>query len=76
MNKANRNDDSYCVNKIIVDFNIDQLEYSNFPTNDLSFFTTNTKNFELFTQSKESLMVFGTLKMRLLASYSSKYLLK
>ena len=31
VNKPNRNDDSYCVNESIVDFNIEQLEYSNLP---------------------------------------------
>ena len=43
VNKPNRNDDSYCVNESIVDFNIEQLEYSNPPKSDLSFTTLNTK---------------------------------
>ena len=43
VNKPNRNDDSYCVNESIVDFNIEQLEYSNLPKSDLSFTTLNTK---------------------------------
>ena len=37
VNKPNRNDDSYLVNESIVDFNIEQLEYSSFPGSDLSF---------------------------------------
>ena len=36
VNKPNRNDDSYRVNKSIVDFNIEQLEYCNLPASDLS----------------------------------------
>ena len=43
LNKPNRNDDSYCVNESIVDFNIQQLEYSSLPGSDLSFATPNTK---------------------------------
>ena len=45
VNKTNRNDDSYRVNESIFKFNIDQLEYSNFPTRELSFATPNTKQF-------------------------------
>ena len=37
VNKPNRNDDSYRVNESIVDFNIEQLKYSNLPTSDLPF---------------------------------------
>ena len=43
LNKPNRNDDSYRVNESIVDFNIQQLEYSSLPGSDLSFATPNTK---------------------------------
>ena len=43
INKPNRNDDSYYVNKSIVDFNIDQLEYPNLQAGDLSFAALNTK---------------------------------
>ena len=43
VNKPNRNDDSYRVNESIVDFNIEQLKYSNLPTSDLPFATPNTK---------------------------------
>ena len=43
VNKPNRNDDSYRVNESIVDFNIEQLEYSSLPGSDLSFATANTK---------------------------------
>ena len=43
INKPNRNDDLYYDNKGIVDFNMDQLEYFNLPTSDLSFATPNTK---------------------------------
>ena len=43
VNKPNRNDDSYRVNDSIVDFNIEQLEYSSLPGNDLPFATSNTK---------------------------------
>ena len=43
VNKSNRNDDSYPVNESIVDFNIEQLEYSSLPGSDLSFTTPNTK---------------------------------
>ena len=45
VNKTNRNDDSYRVIESIFKFNIDQLEYSNFPTRELSFATPNTKQF-------------------------------
>ena len=45
VNKTNRNDDSYRVSESIFKFNIDQLEYSNFPTRELSFATPNTKQF-------------------------------
>ena len=45
VNKTNRNDDSYRVNESIFKFNIDQLEYSNFPTRELSFATPNTTQF-------------------------------
>ena len=43
VNKPNRNDDSDRVNESIVDFNIEQLEYSSLPGSDLSFTTPNTK---------------------------------
>ena len=43
INKPNRNDGSYRVNEIIVDFNIEQLEYSNLPASNLSFARPNTK---------------------------------
>ena len=43
LNKPNRNDDLYRVNESIVDFNIQQLEYSSLPGSDLSFATPNTK---------------------------------
>ena len=43
VNKPNRNDDSYLANGSIVDFNIEQLEYSSLPGSDLSFATPNTK---------------------------------
>ena len=43
VNKPNRNDDSYRVKEIIIDFNIEQLEYSSLPASDLSFATPNTK---------------------------------
>ena len=43
VNKPNRNDDSYRVNESIVDFNIEQLEYSSLPGSNLSFATPNTK---------------------------------
>ena len=43
MNKPNRIDDSYRVNESIVDFNIEQLEYSSLSGSDLSFTTPNTK---------------------------------
>ena len=41
INKPNKNDDSYYVNKSIADFNIDQ--YTNLQTGDLSFAAPNTK---------------------------------
>ena len=37
LNKPCRNDDSQSVNESIADFNIEKLEYSNFPTSNLSF---------------------------------------
>ena len=43
ISKPNRNSDSYRANENIVDFNIEQLEYSNLPASDLSFDTSNTK---------------------------------
>ena len=43
VNKPNRNDDSYRVYESIVDFNIEQLEYSSLLGSDLSFTTPNTK---------------------------------
>ena len=43
VNKPNRNDDSNRVNESIVDFNIEQLENSSLPGNDLSFTTPNNK---------------------------------
>ena len=43
VNKPNRNDYSYRVKEIIIDFNIEQLEYSSLPASDLSFATPNTK---------------------------------
>ena len=43
MNKPNRNDYLYRVNESIVDFNIEQLEYSSLSGSDLSFATPNTK---------------------------------
>ena len=43
VNKPNRNDDLYRVNESIVDFNIEQLEYSSLPGSNLSFVTPNTK---------------------------------
>ena len=43
VNKPNRNDDSYRVNQSIVDFNMEQLEYSSLPASDLSVATPNTK---------------------------------
>ena len=55
VNKTNRNDDSYRVNESIFKFNIDQLEYSNFPTRELSFATPNTKQFfDLVNKSRKS----------------------
>ena len=43
VSKPNRNDDSYRVYESIVDFNIEQLEYSSLLGSDLSFTTPNTK---------------------------------
>ena len=43
ISKPNRNDDSYLANESIVDFNIDQLEYSILLLSNLSFATSNTK---------------------------------
>ena len=43
VSKPNRNDDSYLANESVVDFNIEQLEYSSLPGGDLSFATPNTK---------------------------------
>ena len=43
VNKPNTKGDSYRVDESIVDFNIEQLEYSSLPANDLSFATSNTK---------------------------------
>ena len=43
VNKPNRNDYSYRVNQSIVDFNMEQLEYSSLPASDLSVATPNTK---------------------------------
>ena len=43
VHKPNRNDDSYRVNQSIVDFNMEQLEYSSLPASDLSVATPNTK---------------------------------
>ena len=43
VNKPNRNGDSYHVNESIVDLNIEQLEYSNLLSSDLSFATPNTR---------------------------------
>ena len=43
VNKPNRNDDSDRANESVVDFNIEQLEYSSLPGSDLSFTTPNTK---------------------------------
>ena len=37
VNKLNRSDGSYRVNQSIVDFNMEQLEYSSLPASDLSF---------------------------------------
>ena len=44
VNKPNRNDDSNRVNESIVDFNIEQWEYSSLPGSDLSLIAPNTKN--------------------------------
>ena len=41
INKPNRNNDSYRLNKSVVDFNIEQLEYSNLPASDFSLATPN-----------------------------------
>ena len=41
INKPNRNTDSYRLNKSAVDFNIEQLEYSNLPASDFSLATPN-----------------------------------
>ena len=41
INKPNRNNDSYRLNKSVVDFNIEQLEYSNLPASDFSLVTPN-----------------------------------
>ena len=43
VNKPCRNDDSHRVNESTADFNIEQLEYSNFPTSNLSFATPHIK---------------------------------
>ena len=44
VNNPNRNDYPYRVNESIIDFNIEQLEYSNLSESNLSFATPNTKN--------------------------------
>ena len=43
LSKPNRNDDSYRVNESVVDFDIEQFEYSSLPGSELSFATPNTK---------------------------------
>ena len=43
LNKPDRNDDSYRVSESIVDFNIQQLEYSSLPVSSLCFATHNAK---------------------------------
>ena len=43
VNKPNKNDDLYRVNKGIVDFKIEKLECSSLPASDFSFATPNTK---------------------------------
>lgn len=41
LSKPNRNNDSYRLNKSVVDLNIEQLEYSNLPASDFSLATPN-----------------------------------
>ena len=50
LNKPCRNDDSQSANESIAGFNTEQLEYSNFPTSNLSFAMPHIKQ-ESFTES-------------------------
>ena len=52
VNKSNTKDDSYRVDESIADFNIEQLEYSSLPANDLSFATSNTKQWSSIESMK------------------------